>query len=251
MPDSSESRPPVVLAIAGSDSGGGAGIQADLKACAALGVHCATAITALTAQNTLGVRRVMTVAPEFVADEIDAVVTDMSVGAVKTGMLVNADIVLIVSSKIQEHRLEPLVVDPVMASTSGSSLLTKDALAALCEHLLPLTRVVTPNLQEAAALAGREVATLEAMREAARAILAMGPTYVVVTGGHLADKQNVVDLLFDGAGFEELRGPRVDTPHTHGTGCTYSAAIAAWLARGQTLARAVSLAKAFTWRAIA
>ena len=251
MPDSSEPRAPVVLAIAGSDSGGGAGIQADLKACAALGVHCATAITALTAQNTLGVRAVQPVAADFVAEQIEAVVTDMSVCAVKTGMLVNTEIVAVVAREVQLHQLAPLVVDPVMVSTSGSALLQDDAVAVLREQLFPLTRVVTPNLHEAAVLAGRDVTTLEEMREAARAIHGMGPSHVVVTGGHLAEGHDAVDVLFDGVGFEELRAPRVDTPHTHGTGCSFASAIAAGLALGLEVSVAVRQAKELLRGAIA
>jgi hydroxymethylpyrimidine/phosphomethylpyrimidine kinase len=236
-------RPPVALTIAGSDSGGGAGIQADLKAFAALGVHGMTAITALTAQNTVGVFGVMEIDPDFVGEQIDAVVADIGLDAVKTGMLANVPIIELVVFKIKEHALQPLVVDPVMMAKGGDPLLHPDAIGALRSQLLPLATVVTPNLPEAATIWGRPVASLDQMRESARAIHDLGPVNVVVKGGHLGGDQEAVDILFDGSTFTELRRPRIDTPHTHGTGCTFASAIAAGLALGLGVAAAVEQAK--------
>lgn len=234
---------PVALTIAGSDSSGGAGIQADLKAFAALGVHGASAITALTAQNTTGVFGVVELSPSFVGQQIDVVVGDLGVGATKTGMLANREIVEVVAAKIREHRLDPLVVDPVMMARGGDPLLRPDAMDALRDLLIPLATVVTPNLPEAEALAGNPIASLEGMREAARAIHALGARTVVVKGGHLIGEGDAVDIFFDGRAFLDLRRPRIDTPHTHGTGCTFASAIAAGLALGLALEAAVEQAK--------
>jgi hydroxymethylpyrimidine/phosphomethylpyrimidine kinase len=241
---------PVALTIAGSDSGGGAGIQADLKAFAALGVHGASAITALTAQNTQGVLGILEVASAFVARQIDAVVSDITVHATKTGMLASPAIVEVVVAKIREHDLQPLVVDPVLVATSGDQLLRADALILIRDTLLPLATVATPNLAEAEALWGRPVPSPDAMREAARAIQALGPQTVVVKGGHLPDGAEAVDILFDGAEFLEVRGPRFTTRHTHGTGCTYAAAITAGLALGLSVPSAVGRAKDLITEAI-
>jgi hydroxymethylpyrimidine/phosphomethylpyrimidine kinase len=243
-------RPPVALTIAGSDSGGGAGIQADLKAFAALGVHGMSAITALTAQNTVGVLGVVEIDPEFVAQQIDAVVDDIGVDATKTGMLASVPIIEVVAAKVQERGLQPLVVDPVMMAKGGDPLLRPDAIETLRRRLLPLATVVTPNLPEAAALWGHPVESLESMREAARAIHALGPGHVVVKGGHLGGKLDAVDILFDGLGFAELRRPRVHTPHTHGTGCTFASAIAAGLAQGRSVSNAVDQAKDLVTEAV-
>jgi hydroxymethylpyrimidine/phosphomethylpyrimidine kinase len=231
-----------VLAIAGSDPSGGAGIQADLKTYAALGVYGMAAITALTAQNTVGVTGVHAVPPEFVALQIDTVVSDIAPDAVKTGMLANAEIVCVVARKAREHNFRNLVVDPVMAAKSGDSLLAEDAVRAVRDELLPLATVVTPNLPEAEALSGRPVDSLEAMREAARAIHALGAANVVVKGGHL-EGATLIDILFDGERLHEFSGPRVQTRNTHGTGCTFSSAIAAYLALGETVPEAVRRAK--------
>jgi hydroxymethylpyrimidine/phosphomethylpyrimidine kinase len=233
----------VALTIAGSDSSGGAGIQADLRTFAALGVHGMSAITALTAQNTMGVFGVVEIDPAFVAQQIDVVVSDIGVDATKTGMLANPDIIAVVAAKIQEHGLVPLVVDPVMVAKGGDVLLRPEAIGALRGTLLPLATVVTPNLPEAAAIWGRAVDSLEEMREAARAIHALGPKNVVVKGGHLAADRDAIDILFDGSTFLELRGPRFATPHTHGTGCTFASAIAAGLALGMSVPSAVDQAK--------
>jgi len=250
------------LTIAGSDSGGGAGIQADLKTFAALGVFGTSAITALTAQNTLGVLGVFAVTPEFVSLQIDAVAADIGSDAVKTGMLANAAIIQAVAAKLQEHRLGPLVVDPVMVAKGGDRLLEPQAGDALIQVLLPLAAVVTPNLPEAEALCGFPVEDLEGMRRAARAIRDMGPRCVVVKGGHLERAGSAgagaaragaagdaasrsVDLFFDGTSFEELAADRVDTHATHGTGCTFASAVAARMARGDSPLDAVRAAKAY------
>jgi hydroxymethylpyrimidine/phosphomethylpyrimidine kinase len=234
---------PVALTIAGSDSGGGAGIQADLRAFATLGVHGMSAITALTAQNTTGVAGVVEIDPAFVAQQIDVVVADLGVDATKTGMLSSPQIIEAVVDRIKAHNLRPLVVDPVMMAKGGDPLLRPEAMDALRRDLLPLATVVTPNLPEAEALCGQSVESLEAMREAARRIHALGPRNVVVKGGHLGGDQDAVDLFFDGTAFHELRSPRFDTPHTHGTGCTFASAIAAGLAAGMAVRAAVGQAK--------
>ncbi len=239
---------PRALTIAGSDSGGGAGIQADLKTFAALGVYGMSAIAALTAQNTMGVRGIVELAPEFVSLQIRTVVEDIGVDAVKTGMLSSSVIISQVAKDLRELGLEKLVVDPVMVAKGGDRLLRADAVEAMVKELLPLALVVTPNLHEAAALTGREVGTLEEMKEAARAIKAFGPRYVVIKGGHL--QGTPLDLLFDGRSFREYANPRYDTPHTHGTGCTFASAIAAGLARGLPVEQAVARAKGYITVAI-
>lgn len=233
------------LTIAGSDSGGGAGIQADLKTFAARGVFGMSAITALTAQNTLGVQGVLEIPPEFVAEQIDSVVRDIGVDVVKTGMIANAGIIEIVASKIREYRLASLVVDPVMMAKSGDPLLHPEARATLIRALLPLATVVTPNLPEAQVLSGLEIATLDDMRRAARAIYSLGPKNIVVKGGHLVDPEKSIDVLFDGERFEEFSAPRIETKNTHGTGCTFASAIAAELAKGATVNDAVRIAKEY------
>jgi len=242
-------RIPRALSIAGSDSGGGAGIQADVKTFSALGAFAMTAITAVTAQNTTGVFGVIDLPPEFVARQIDAVVTDIGVDAVKTGMLSTAPIIEAVADRIRHHRLARLVVDPVMIAKSGAPLLRPDAMEALCTVLLPLADVVTPNLHEARAITGRPVATLREMEDAARRIRDLGPRHVVVKGGHLEGA--ATDVLYDGAAIAHLRGERLPAGHTHGTGCIFAAAITAGLARGQPVAEAVRRAKAFVTAAIA
>ncbi len=239
---------PVVLTIAGSDSGGGAGIQADLKTFAALGVYGASAITAITAQNTQGVRGVHVLPPDIVAAQIDAVVEDISVSAVKTGMLATAEIIEIVAARVEAHALQPLVVDPVMVATSGDRLLEPDAVDAMKTRLLPLATVVTPNLAEAEALVGREVGSWEDAREAAREIVALGAGAVVITGGNRPGP--AIDLLYDGEEFHEFTASRVDTTSTHGTGCTFASAIAAGLAKDSDLRGAVALAKAYVTKAM-
>jgi len=236
------------LTIAGSDSGGGAGIQADLKTFSALGVFGASAVTAITAQNTLGVTAVHEIPPEIVAAQIDAVLTDIGADAVKTGMIASSEIIRVVAAKVREYGITTLVVDPVMVATSGDRLLREDAVDALRTELLPLATIVTPNLPEAAVLIGREIASLEGMREAARAIIDLGVHSVIVKGGHLTG--DAVDILYDGHGFTELPAPRIETTSTHGTGCTLASAIAALLAKGEPLEDAVRGAKAYVTAAI-
>ncbi|KAB8140845.1 bifunctional hydroxymethylpyrimidine kinase/phosphomethylpyrimidine kinase [Chloroflexia bacterium SDU3-3] len=238
-----------VLSIAGSDSGGGAGIQADLKACAAHGVYCATALTAVTAQNTLGVTAVQLLPPPMVEAQIAAVLSDIGADAVKTGMLGDAAIIAAVAAALGHFGVRQLVVDPVMVAKGGDQLLARDAVAALRELLLPRALLLTPNLPEAEVLLGRAVRREQDMRDAARDLLAMGPQAVLLKGGHLEGEP--VDVLCDGAGLVELRSRRVDTPNTHGTGCTYAAAIAALLALGAPLREAVARAHAYLAGAIA
>ncbi len=236
------------LTIAGSDSGGGAGIQADLKTFAALGVYGTSALTAVTAQNTLGVTGVQELPPDMVASQIDAVVSDIGADAVKTGMLANSGIIRVVAGKVNEHGLSNLVVDPVMVAKGGDPLLQEEAVDALRTLLVPLALVVTPNLPEASALVGYRVATLEQARRAARDIVGMGSRSVVVKGGHL--QGDAVDVFYDGSEFREFSSPRVDTTSTHGTGCTFASAIAAGLANGMGVEEAVGQAKAYVTEAI-
>jgi hydroxymethylpyrimidine/phosphomethylpyrimidine kinase len=243
-------QPARALTIAGSDSGGGAGIQADLKTFQELQVYGMTAITAVTAQNTLGVFDVQTLPPASIAKQIDAVVTDIGVHATKTGMLANAEITALVARKVKEHQLFPLVIDPVMVSTSGHLLLDQSAKKQYIEELIPLATVITPNIAEAEALTETSLDHLDARKKAAQSLHALGARSVVIKGGHL-EGEEAIDLFYDGKEFCFLRAPRVNTPHTHGTGCTFSAAIAAHLARGVTLAKAVSQAKRFIAAAIA
>ena len=238
----------VVLTVAGSDSGGGAGIQADLRTFAAHGVHGTSAITAVTAQNSVAVLDWVALEPRMVVAQMEAVASDMDVAAVKTGMLATAAIVSAVAGALERLRLPLVVVDPVMVAKSGDRLLDRDAETAYRERLLPLATVVTPNLPEAEALLGRPVRTLVEMREAARALRAMGPRAVVVKGGHL--EGDAVDVFWDGERLEDLPASRIDTRNTHGTGCTYSAAIAARLALGEPPLDAVRGAKAYLTEAI-
>lgn len=229
------------LTIAGSDSGGGAGIQADLKTFAALGVYGTSAITAVTAQNTLGVSAVLALRPKLVAAQIDAIVSDIGADALKTGMLANAAIIKIVAAKIREHGLKNIVVDPVMVATSGDLLIKKNAVGTLRRKLLPLATIVTPNIPEAEELTGMKLRTAEEIEKAARAIVAMGAKSVVIKGGHRSGP--AVDFFYDGKRCAALQAPRIRTNNTHGTGCTLSAAIAAYLAKGEDLDRAVGMAK--------
>ena len=238
----------VALTIAGSDSGGGAGIQADLRTFAAHGLHGASAITAVTAQNTVAVVDYVVLEPRMVVAQIEAVASDMPVAAVKTGMLANRPIVEAVAEAVARLRLPHLVVDPVMVAKSGDRLLDLAGEAAYRERLFPLAEVVTPNLAEAEALLGRPVRSVEAMAQAARDLQALGPRTVLVKGGHL--EGDPVDIFFDGQRTEELRTRRIATRNTHGTGCTLSAAIAAGLALGQEPLEAVQGAKAYLTEAL-
>jgi hydroxymethylpyrimidine/phosphomethylpyrimidine kinase len=241
---------PVALTIAGSDSGAGAGIQADLKTFAALGVYGLTVITAITAQNTVGVRAVQEIDLDVIRAQLDAVAEDFSIGALKTGMRSSAAIIETVAAGIQRHRLRPLVVDPVMIAKSGDRLLREDAVEALRRRLLPLAAVVTPNIPEAEVLAGRPIRTRDDRLVAARTIMELGAHAVVIKGGH-SDDDPIVDVLVDGDGVREFSAPRIATTSTHGTGCTFSAAISAGLARGLDLQRAVADARDYVSRALA
>lgn len=239
---------PKALTIAGSDSGGGAGIQADLKTFAALGVYGSSVITAVTAQNTRGVFAVQEIDPPVIASQIDAVMDDIGADAVKTGMLSSAPIIEVVADRVRYHGIRNLVVDPVMVAKSGDRLLRAEAVAALSELLVPLALVVTPNLPEAEALVGFRIESDADARRAAEAIVRRGARNVMIKGGHRAG--DAIDLLFDGNEIRGFRAERIDTPHTHGTGCTFSAAIAAGLAKGLSVEEAVAAAKEYLTGAI-
>lgn len=239
--------PPRVLIVAGSDSGGGAGIQADIKTCFALGGHPATAVTALTAQNSLGVQGVWPTPVEGVREQIRSILSDIGADAVKTGMLATAEIASAVADELAESTL-PLVVDPVCVSSTGATLLTPDALDVYRHRLIPMATVVTPNLPEVVALTGVAVTDRAGLRTAAEAFTAMGARWVLVKGGHLA--ADAVDLLYDGHQAIELTSERIDTAHTHGTGCTLASAIATRLAYGDDVPSAVRAAKEFVTEAI-
>lgn len=239
---------PAALTIAGSDSGGGAGIQADLRTFAFHQVHGTCAITCVTAQNTLGVNRVDALPPASVVAQVQAVVSDIKVSAVKTGMLLNAEIIEAVSAVLKGQSI-PLVVDPVMVSRTGAQLIDDAAIAVLTQQLLPQALIVTPNCYEAQILAGQEIHTLEDMKNAASRISERGVT-VLVKGGGMAGDLKGVDILYDGKAFETLRTEAIETRHTHGTGCTLSAAIAANLALGQSLSEAVHAAKRYVTEAL-
>jgi hydroxymethylpyrimidine/phosphomethylpyrimidine kinase len=240
---------PVALTIAGSDSGGGAGIQADLKTFQAFGVFGTSAITAITVQNTLGVSGVHAIPIETVRAQIEAVASDLPPAAVKTGMLATAPLVRTVARTIRELRLPNFVLDPVMVATSGDRLLDRDAEHTILDELLPLATVVAPNLDEAAILTGRPVADLEGMRGAAEWLVERGAGAVLLKGGHLTT-EILTDYLWDGREWREWQHPRLETSSTHGTGCTLSAAVAAGLARGHALPDAVDAALGFVQRAI-
>ena len=238
------------ITIAGSDSGGGAGIQADLKTFSTFGVYGLSALTAITAQNTLGVQGVQVLPPDFVTLQIRSVLSDIGADAGKTGMLATKEIVAAVAREVEAFRLRNLVVDPVMVSATGHRLLDEDAVEAVRTLLIPLATVATPNLDEAAILWGEKIEDLDGMKEAARAIKALGPQYVLVKGGHLAG-QRVFDVLYDGKGFEVRDAPKIPTENTHGSGCTLSAAIAAGLAKGCAVTEAVLVAQRYIHAAIA
>ena len=257
------------LTIAGSDSSAGAGIQADLKTFAAFGLYGVSAITAITVQSTLGVEAVAALSADLVTAQIEAVAGDITIHATKIGMLANAAIAEAVAAAIEELELPLVVIDPVLVSTSGERLLDADGVQALCLELLPRARVVTPNIPEAEALAGVRITSPDEAREAARRIQGMGPSAVIITGGHAREEQrlglraeglglraegsarDVVDLLFDGHAFHELRVPRVDSRGTHGTGCTFASAVAAGLALGHALADAAARAQQYVAGAVA
>lgn len=238
------------LTIAGSDSGGGAGIQADLKTFQERGVFGMSAITALTAQNTLGVHGVYPQSLEAIEAQIDAVLSDIGADAVKTGMLFSAEIIKLVASKIKQYDVQNVVVDPVMISKGGASLLQEEAVQALIEHLLPLATVITPNLPEVAKILNiAEMKTIDEMKDAAVQLHQLGPKYVVLKGGHLQEG-NATDILYDGKEFTLFENERIETKHTHGTGCTFAAAIASELAKGEPIVQAVQTAKNYIQAAI-
>ena len=241
-------RLPVALTIAGSDSGGGAGIQADLKTFAALGIHGTSAITAITAQNTMTVTDIFELPIGIITAQIEAVVSDLEVRAAKTGMLASSQIVEAVAAAIAKHGIPNLVVDPVMVAKGGAKLLRDDAIDAIRARLLPLAAIVTPNLPEAEVILGRSVRSIAERREAARDLVALGARAAVVKGGHAAD--DVTDIYWDGAEMVELPGTRVPTTNTHGSGCVFSAAIASGLANGLEPLAAVRQAKEFIGGAI-
>jgi hydroxymethylpyrimidine/phosphomethylpyrimidine kinase len=249
----------IALTIAGSDSSGGAGIQADLKTFAAFGLYGVSAITAVTAQSTLGIEATLPLPADLVTAQIEAVAGDLAIDATKVGMLANAAIVEAVAAAIAELDLPLVVLDPVLVSSSGERLLDRDGVRALCAELLPRARVVTPNIPEAEAISGRRIRSMDDAREAARRIQDMGAAAVIITGGHGWDEASglaaagvqVVDLLFDGHVFRELLTPRIDSRHTHGTGCTFASAVAAGLALGRELPDAAAFAQQYVAGAIA
>lgn len=239
-----------VLTIAGSDSGGGAGIQADLKTFQELGTFGMSAITALTVQNTLGVHDVYPQSVEAVAKQVDAVLSDIGVDAVKTGMLFSSDIISIVAQKLREYDVQRIVVDPVMVAKGGQTLLQEEAIEAIRQELLPLATVVTPNIPEAEVIIGEKgISNLSDMKDAAQKIHRLGAKNVVLKGGHLGTEE-ATDLLFDGETFTLFPQKRIQTKHTHGTGCTFAAAIAAELSKGKEVEEATKVAKAFITCAI-
>ena len=242
-------RAPIALTIAGSDSGGGAGIQADLKTFSALGAYGASVLTAITAQNTLGVTAVFELPTDIIRQQIDAVVTDLRPDAVKTGMIASTEIIAAVAERVRHYQLDRLVVDPVMVAKGGHALLRPEAVAALRAELLPLALVATPNLPEAETLLERKIESLDAMRAAARELVdQLGARAVVVKGGHLEGPPT--DVFYDGRELRELTAERIETRNTHGTGCTFASAIAAHLARGAALPAAVDQAKEYVSQAI-
>lgn len=244
--------PPRVLTIAGSDSGGGAGIQADLKTFAALGAYGMSAITAITAQNTLGVTAVAEVPLEAISDQIEAVVTDIGIDAVKTGMLSSLDIVACVAESVERFELAPLVVDPVMVAATGAQLLQDDAVESVRRRLVPLATVVTPNVPEAEVLTGIEIESIDDMELVGGELLMMGAGAAVVKGGHLDDESGrVTDVLVTRNGVKHITSFRIETTSNHGTGCTFASAIAAHLAHGLALDESVDLAQRYVWQAMA
>jgi len=243
------------LTIASSDSGGGAGIQADLKTFSALGCYGMSVIVALTAQNTSEVRGIHAAPPEFVAEQVDAVVEDIGVDAVKIGMLFNSEIMEAVADRLKKHEIHPVVLDPVMVAKSGDRLMEEDAIRTLREQLFPLSTVITPNIPEAEALLDQEIETRSDMELAARTLLEFGSGAVLLKGGHFNERKSVDCLVLnepvDGKAVHWYESERVDTKNTHGTGCTLSSAIASGLAKGKSLPRAVGLAKEYITNAIA
>ena len=245
-----------VLSIAGSDTGGGAGIQADIKTITSLGGYATTVITALTAQNTLGVQSIFEIPASFVGQQIDAIMIDIGTDATKTGMLVNKDIVDVVSLKIKEYNIKCVVVDPVMISKNEKRLLSADAVNALTSKLFPLSLVVTPNIPEAEYISGLRIKSLSDAEKAAKCIHQLGPQNVLIKGGHagkswdVKNEGKVIDVLYNGKSFEYIEGEYIPTKNTHGTGCAYASAIATYLAKGFGLKEAVVQAKKFVTASI-
>lgn len=241
---------PVVLTIAGSDSGGGAGIQADIKAMQANGVFATSVITAITAQNSVAVTDAMNLPISLIASQMQAVLSDFNVAAIKTGMLSTSEIIHCVAVELRKYPHIPVVIDPVMISKSGFSLLQDDAIETLIAEILPLAYVCTPNAHEAARLVGFPITNEADARNAGEIILKMGPKNVLIKGGHLDEEKEALDVLFDGVTHSVFRTPRVETLNTHGTGCTYASSIAAFLARGFDLTQAVQQSKHYVTEAI-
>lgn len=237
-----------VLTIAGSDSSGGAGIQADLKTFCAHGVFGMSVVTAVTAQNTQGVFAVQDIAPEIIGKQIDAIFDDIAVDALKIGMVSVIETIKTIAGRLKKYQCKNIVLDPVMVSKSGYPLLQPDAREALIRNLFPLAQVITPNIPEAEVITGKKIKNREEMKEAACLLHSMGPDYVLIKGGHL--EKDATDILFDGEKFTEFKGQRIDTKNTHGTGCTLSASIAANIARGMTVAKAVEESKKYITTAI-
>lgn len=237
-----------ILTIAGSDSGGGAGIQADIKTITVLGSYAASVVTSITAQNTLGVQGVLNLEGDIIGKQLDSVLTDISFDAAKTGMLANSTIIKTVAQKISQFKLTKLVVDPVMVATSGDVLLEKEAIQTLQEKLLPLAYIITPNISEAEVLTNIKITDIDSMKKAAQKIYSFGPHHVLVKGGHLTN--TATDILFDGKDFHEFKGVRIKTNNTHGTGCTLSAAIATFLGQGNTVLNSVKYAKEYITTAL-
>jgi len=238
------------LTIAGSDSGGGAGIQADLKTFTAFGVFGMSALTALTAQNTVGVQSIFEVTSEFVKQQISSIMTDIGTDAAKTGMLANEFLVMAVVESVTQFQIPNLVVDPVMIAKSGDALLSESARQTILHKLIPLATVVTPNLFEAEVMIGQQIRTLENMKSAAKELKKTGAQWIVIKGGHLESESQAIDIAYDGNVFYTLKSPRFATPNTHGTGCTFSSAITAGLAKGYEPLKAIRKAKDFIAEAI-
>lgn len=246
-------RPFKVLCIGGSDSGGGAGIQADLKAVHACGCYATSVITALTAQNTRGVQDIDPVPPKFIAAQLDAVLSDIGADALKTGMMLTAGAVLAVARAIEQYRLQNVVVDPVMIAKGGRAMMQEAAKQALVKKLLPLTGVITPNIPEAESLAQMKIASMAAMKKACAVILDLGVKNVVIKGGHLTGRKTSgsMDMLYDGKQYFEFSADWIKTKNTHGTGCTFASSLAAHLAQGKTIVESVEQAKRIVTEAIA
>ena len=239
-----------MLTIAGSDSGGGAGIQADLKTFAARGVYGMSAITAITAQNTLGVDAIYMIDANFVAKQIDSVMNDFGADAWKTGMLVNDEIIKIVSKKVVEYNIEKLIVDPVMVAKGGDLLLRKEANYALIENLIPLAYIITPNHHEAEVITNMKINNLIDAEDGAKLIYKMGAKNVLIKGGHIPNIKDAIDILYDGKDITQIKAPRIETKNTHGTGCTYASSIAAEIAKGNDVKTAINISKEYLTKAI-